>query len=99
MVVNMENLCEGSKLLVSVLIGFSAAEVPTLLVLQPQRPPVSQTEESGTFLPETLALSVPTAWNSVSQVSQTHLGLYLHFIYSEAAPLTLECRIVSHLLA
>lgn len=68
MVVNMENLCEGSKVLVSVLIGFSAAEVPTLLVLQPQRPPVSQTEESGTFLPETLALSVPTAWNSVSQV-------------------------------
>lgn len=82
--------------MVSILIGFSAAEV---LVLQPQRPPVSQTEESGTFLPETLSLSVPTAWNNLSQVSQTHLGLYLHFIYSEEAPLTLECHIVSHLLA
>lgn len=51
MVANTENLCEGSKLLVSVLTGFSAAEVPMHLVLQPQKPPVSQTEESGTFLP------------------------------------------------
>lgn len=50
MVANTENLCEESKLLVSVLTGFPATEVPMLLVLQPQRPPVSQTEESGTSL-------------------------------------------------